>query len=346
MKAKTKQNINIVLMMLAVLLIAGTLAWQSFSQRATNETIVHNPSPGGRLHDDFDGSNKDVYIENYAATSGGLEVYARIRLTEYLELGEEAGSETIDRTDAESGITVLRGDKQNQVDVPEFDDETTWDTFIYGTDVDPDTENIRTYSKLMFGGETIYMPTFNKDLNCIDADINGTYAEEYELGDREHYDDYVSYFLGEPKTEDAKYAYEDLGGPVIGPILGTHYYYEEETHRAERTLVAEVISMERWQELGEPIGNYWVYDTDGWAYWADAIMPQTATGLLLDEITYITKPKQDWFYAIHVVAQIATAGDWGEGIASNDTTASSGNGMYEGGITEDGLYLLNKVADL
>ncbi|MFR9546941.1 MAG: hypothetical protein SNJ29_15400, partial [Rikenellaceae bacterium] len=70
------------------LLTTGTFAWQSFSQEATNKTIGRLDDPGARLHDDFDGENKDVYVENYGVTEdGGKPVYVRIRLDEFMSVG-------------------------------------------------------------------------------------------------------------------------------------------------------------------------------------------------------------------------------------------------------------------
>ena len=69
----------------AALLLGGTLAWQSANQVALNEASdVINP--GGRLHDDFDGTNKDVYVENFTPEDTGEPIYARIRLQEYFEI--------------------------------------------------------------------------------------------------------------------------------------------------------------------------------------------------------------------------------------------------------------------
>lgn len=350
LKPDFRKKLNIVGMLTVVLVISGTLAWQSFSQMALNEASHIFYSPGGRLHDDFDGENKDIYIENYANLGTGEVVFARIQLSEYLEYGEGAGLTDNEKSQLYDDIPELivpRGDKHNQDELPDFEDETTWDTYLYGSKADKDKETIRTYRDLEFGGYTIYMPTFNMDINSIEADINGTYAEASEIEDgREHYDDYHRYYLGETLVADAKRAFRDLGGPVESPIEGTHYYYREESHQTERTLSSYVMSMSDWVGRGQPIGPYWVYDTDGWAYWADAISPKTATGLLLDEIVISEETKGDWFYGVHVIAQIATAGDWGEGTASSEDVASSGIGMYAGGITEDALDLLNRVAKI
>ena len=66
----------------AAILLGGTYAWQSISQQALNEKIVE-VNPGGRLHDDYDGTNKDVYVENF----GDTPIFARVRLDEYMEIG-------------------------------------------------------------------------------------------------------------------------------------------------------------------------------------------------------------------------------------------------------------------
>lgn len=349
LQPSVKKKLNIAGMLLLLLVIAGTLAWQSFSQIALNEASHITYSPGGRLHDDFDGVNKDVYIENYGQFGTGEKVFARIQLTEYLEYGEGAGLTDAEKSAIYEGdipeLTIVRGDKQNQEETPDLEDETTWDTYIFGSTPAEEDESIRQYRNLGFGGSTIYIPTFNKDINSLESDINGTYAEADEIEDgRTHYDDYRRYFLGEIITAESRLAYRYLDGEVDTYIEGVHYYYREESHQSNRTLTSVVMSMEQWIERGQPIGPYWVYDQDGWAYWADAIDPQTATGLLLDEIIITEETRGDWFYGVHVIAQIATAGDWGEPAVDTEGEAEPAVGMYAGGITEEALELLNKVA--
>ncbi|MBE5762327.1 MAG: hypothetical protein E7334_10095 [Clostridiales bacterium] len=67
------------LVLSASLLLGGTLAWQSISQEATN-IIMDEVNPGGRLHDDFNGTDdKNIYVENF----GTQPIFARIMLKEY-----------------------------------------------------------------------------------------------------------------------------------------------------------------------------------------------------------------------------------------------------------------------
>ena len=72
----------------AAILLAGTFAWTSISQNALNEAIV-DINPGGRLHDDFNGTNKDVYVENFNTGVDAVPIFARVRLDEYMEIGQE-----------------------------------------------------------------------------------------------------------------------------------------------------------------------------------------------------------------------------------------------------------------
>ena len=65
MQSKRKKQVSAVVAAVLVVAIAlsGTYAWQSISQRARNEADGF-ANPGGRLHDDFNGQNKDIYVEN------------------------------------------------------------------------------------------------------------------------------------------------------------------------------------------------------------------------------------------------------------------------------------------
>jgi hypothetical protein len=100
-----------------------------------------------------------------------------------------------------------------------------------------------------------------------------------------------------------------------------------------QTLPATVITMARWHELNKPIGNYWVVDTDGWAYWASPLNPGSATGLLLREVHRIEEIEEDWYYGINVWAQMGTRG-------GSDNVFDFGD---NGGWTNNGEDLINII---
>jgi len=337
----------------ASILLTGTFAWRSMNQQAKNE-IVHSVNPGGRLHDDFDGENKNVYVENFMSVAqGGQPIFARVRLDEYLEYGEDAGTR----------IGETGRDATSLVSTAKIDDVKTWTTHIPAADdpaKDPAAEgreSFHDYWTWELGGQTVYMPTFNKNVDSLSADINGTWAGK----DGVPFDDHTAWERDAVLTADAyydkddnpddEYDPDDPAGhvPGGGGDEGTNYYTKEETHTAQDTLVTEdVLTMDQWEAMGSPMGPYWVYDTDGWAYWAQAIQPGTATGPLLSRIEWNRgEDTTPCYYGINVVGQFATAGEWGKP-ADGDTPASGFYDPNEGGtgISDRALFLLKQAAGI
>lgn len=314
MKEKKRRALKSGIAVILVIAIAllGTYAWQSISQEALNE-VDGDINPGGRLHDDFDGRNKDIYVENFSETE---PIFARIRLDEYMEIGPDAGKNK--EASNREVTSVMEG--------TDINDKTTWTTHI---PVQTDCSPIHKYWTWKMGGDTVFMPTFNKNKDSLEPDLNGTYENQFN--------DFKKYEVEETKTENAIYDADtnniDEGDAAIE---GENFYKQQETHSAKKTLTATVITMEEWLAQGAPAGPYWVYDTDGWAYWAEAIQPGESTGLLLDGIQLTGSPGDKWYYAINAVAQFATAGDWGN--------AEENTGFYKDGMTDDALLLLYRAA--
>lgn len=277
--------------MAAVIALGGTFAWQSISQQALNETMA-TVNPGGRLHDDFNGQNKNVYVENF--TEDGTAIFARVRLDEYMEIGKGAGSTEGDR----SGITVIGKGVLNDV--------STWTTRLPG-----ENETYGAYWDWKMGGQGVYMPTFNMNKDSLKADVNGTY-DGTSADDDIHYDDYVEYKVGDNVTGDEIYDADtndiDEEQPVEDVNINT---VASQEHTAKETGTATVITMQEWIDGGMQIGDFWVWDTDGWAYWAKPIASGETTGLLLDEIIHSNPPSDSWYYGINVVGQFVTADDIG-----------------------------------
>ncbi len=301
MTAKRKKTLTAVgaVALAAVIALGGTFAWQSISQQALNEAAA-TLNPGGRLHDDFDGRNKDVYVENFTGVTDGTPIFARVRLDEYMELGAEAGKNQ-DAPDR-SVDPVVAGTS--------ISDKDTW---ITRAPDDADSPFAR-YWDWSMGGQTTYMPTFNKNKDSLQADINGTYDGLSDV-DELHYDDYVDYSLPEnaTKTDDEIYDADTNDVDEADPIEGTNITtVADQAHTVKQTGTATVITMQQWiEEYDMAPGAYWVWDTDGWAYWAQGIEPGEATGLLLDEIVQSNPPSDSWYYGINVVGQFVTADDIG-----------------------------------
>lgn len=325
MTSKKKLISSVIAVALAVgILLGGTFAWQSISQEALNE-VYGFVNPGGRLHDDFtvmdelttEGTkqyDKNVYVENFTALAeDGVHVFARVRLYEYMEFGTGAGTPTSTATSLIPGA--------------ELDDESTWEPYKFGED-----SAFRQYWTMTMADDeddsVWYMPTFNKNKDSLKADINGTFDAGFT--------DYVKYGEGTGETKvrvlDAVYDDDDNDAEDAGTRTA------REEHQIAKTLDGDVISMQEWIDGGKKPGDYWVYDIDGWAYWANAIDPSTATGLLLDGIQRTTKPiNEEWYYGINVVAQFITK----EAIGS----AAGNSGFYQDGetVSTNALRLLAAI---
>lgn len=366
MTKKKKQSLATITAI--ALLVTGTFAWQAFDQIVRNESYGFDADQGARLHNDFNGTNADIYIENYATEEMGATVFTRVRIHEYMEIGSGAGA-LVDSDGDEldydakvaAGITVVRGDSQ-QTTKPNINDESTWDIYLHEGNNRSD-EDISSYLTLNYGdvgnsnkGAKIYMPTFNKNFDDHSTELMGSLnnLDDRTWGDREAevpYDLYREYTIGESMTGTAVYSTEDY----IAQENGGETEFEE-THIAQSTQEGYVISMEEWIALGveatedasgdaeagdsededesnkdnPQIGDYWVIDTDGWAYWANGLAPQTATSLLVDNITKVRVPDDRYHYALHVETQAATSYGWIEAAA----------GMNKGDISEDALDLM------
>jgi len=276
------------------MLLTGTFAWSSISQRATNPIDGYTPPPieGGRIHDHFDGRNKDVFAENF----GNEPLLVRIQLREFMSVDNVSFSSTATR-----------------------DNYMSWDVHIPTTRVDlnsnADLRRFRSYVSWTMGGQTVFMPTFNQNPDCLQTETSGD-GIDYVVEDQTAAgsNDGSAGFWGVGETETATRTYIDADGNLA---TGTA------THTARNTLAPEgplgvniqngVILMSDWIARGRPTGNFWVIDEeDGWAYWASLLQPGEATSLLLDAIS-INPPVGEWFYAIHVIGEFAgvgSVGDW------------------------------------
>jgi len=85
--------------------------------------------------------------------------------------------------------------------------------------------------------------------------------------------------------------------------------YDANSAGAKQTLDCSVITMADYLALpaaSQLANNYWIMDTDGWAYWSQLIAPGTATGLLLHTVDRTSEPIDGmYYYAINVKAQMA-----------------------------------------
>lgn len=323
------EKIKIVAVAIAATVIlgtTGTFAWTSISQRALNEGGWVR-EPGARVHDDYEGFenillsngglvNKDVFAENYS----NKPVYARIKLTEYMETGEGAGKYTVSGTDntmspsPENKSKVLANAGLNGAVMI---DRSTWAPYLPNGNLSTGTKSdLRQYITWDLGDDNtdrkVYMPTFNENNENQESDTTGKAIEELTWTMNGNYDTtqnalpgtHDQWKLGEKHVSDLKKYDEKTAQEVV--TIGIE-------HTAVSTVIPErggYVTMADWKLAGQPTGNFWVHDVDGWIYWASPIGANSATSLLLDKLD-ISFTNDDMYYAINVASNFATSDSLG-----------------------------------
>ena len=259
--------------LVVALAVTGTMAWTQLDGEETNEW-GDTVTPGGNGHDDFDGNeDKDVYYENY----GSAPLFVRIRLDEYMELGESTNAKSL-----------VKGAKRS--------DKTTWTPHVPAAQGTPE----------------VCAPG-NLETAGVDFHDFWTWKMGSAFGER-------YYWPTLPTDTDAGKVQKDQFYKAPGNVDGRQLKAIPE---------ATVVTMAKWVADGMPIGNYWVVDTDGWAYWAAPLVPKSATGLLLNEVKLTNKPDQSYYYAINVRYN-----------ASDKTDI----GVLKNTATDAGKVLLDKIS--
>ena len=266
-----KKIITVAALSLAAVLIVGTFAWTNFSANIINVFTGLGAGSGNIDPTDPDGPGGTLH-NDHADGEPYREVYIENWGTEPLIVRINLS----EYMEMGPGAGITNDPDQNQatslVDGASIDDVSTW-------------------------------TPFNGDLESMirrDDAEGGTFRDywQWEMGGQK-------YFFPAPaeyRTDrDAEVQFVSTSSPwnISGAAL----------ELAQQTLNAEVISMSEWVEQGEPMGNYWVVDTDGFSYWAAPLSPGDATGLLLHKVELINPPVYDYFYAINVAGHMATVDD-------------------------------------
>ena len=355
--------------LILAILTTGTFAWQSVSQQALNQAIGVPGPAGGRLHHSFQvmgpnfgetagatttelqwragvSADKAVYVENFEHLANyGRDIFLRVRLYEYMEFGEGARLHP-----GETGFD----DRLASSMIPGADreDVRTWTPRLPGPDPEG-SDLFRAYWDWHMGGQTYFIPTFNRDPMSRETDVRGDAfdpqplqaGESQNTSHRGQSHGYPlqaglnnfftadSYHYALEKTWDAS-ANQGAGGHTIATYTTRH--------DAQLTLNAQVVTMEYWlNQLNAQAGHFWVWDEDGWFYWAMPLPPQQATGLIVNSITLRQSSTQQWFYGIFVDAEMAIANQWHKD--------APGYGWFhdaEKAPTENAVHLLSRITGI
>jgi len=315
--------------------LTGTFAFQTMSQQGWGQALARDQFPAGRLHIDQevigtlpgnnfgemawrpgDAANKEIYVENFDNIT---PIFVRVRLSEYMETGPGAELHPNDPAFAarEAKPLIAGADRL---------DPATWTTLIPNAASGTPTATFRDYWRLtQDGGGKWFMPTFNQDPVSREPDVKGDAwglipaLPELPNSTRRGLPSAV---LGNPDLVDQPYAYAPEAGltdyfelnPTATATVKTYDWDLELpvmdtapiTQTAKETLDAEIMTMAAWNAANQPVGDIWVLDTDGWAYWASPLEAGEATGLLLNEMKYTNPVVGTMYYAVYADADLAT----------------------------------------
>ena len=320
----------------ALIFITGTYAFQIMTQQGWGRAVSRDQLPTGRLHIDQEvigdnfgelnwypgqSANNEIYVENFGDS---IPILARVRLFEYMESGIGAQLHPNDPDFADRIVQPL-------IEGADREDPTTWAVILPYSEKNSEPSAFRDYWVLIQdGGSKHFMPTFNKDVTSREPDVKGDawglvpMSPEQPNSTRRGLPHAVE--DDRPYLKDQPYAYPPEAG--LSDFFETNPIYEATVksydwdldisimgtapvpHIARETLDAEIMTMDEWHTADKPVGEIWVLDSDGWSYWAALLEPGEATGLLLNEMTYISPAIGTVYYAIYADAQMATTGSW------------------------------------
>jgi len=315
--------------------LTGTFAFQTMAQQGWGQAIAKDQFPAGRLHIDQevigalpgnnfgamvwkpgDAANKEIYVENFDDL---IPIFVRVRLSEYMETGP--GAELHPNDPAFAARTA-----QPLIAGADRLDPTTWTALIPNAAAGTPTAMFRDYWTLtQDGGGKWFMPTFNQDPVSREPDVKGDAwglipaLPELPNSTRRGL---PAAALGNPDSVDQPHAYAPEAGLSDYFELNTTHTATVKTYdwglglpvmdtapitqTARETLDAEIMTMAEWNAANQPVGDIWVLDTDGWAYWASPLEAGEATGLLMNEMKYTNPVVGTMYYAVYADADFAT----------------------------------------
>jgi len=329
------------LLLISIILISGTFAFQQFNQGAFNPAWADEVYlVGGRVHDDFEDRegpgeyNKDIFAENF----GERDLFVRIQLREFLSIDDDA----IGQTDI--GLAVINNPQTWPLYQADEYDATLRRAGTYTFDIG-DEGIVWTLGHPDDDVPKIFMPTHNHaTLPVLVSDILPTVPPPFNSPNAYRFSnttgrgiEALAALVGEFDIN-AQLSAEDIhsAGLQTGATIsdGTHNFWALNqpytsnliyinddgeltieagvTHFARETLVPDeggVMTLAEWNALGQPEGNFWIMDTENpgsWFYWNGYLAAGEATSLLLNDI-FIPDRQEAWQYVIHMNADFFTA---------------------------------------
>ena len=287
--------------------LAALIATGTFAWTSLNSQRVNEWRGSGNSQNNIGGTLHNDHQDNDSSHSVYVENWGEENIFARVMLREYM------ETGTGAGLTSLGKDPVTGDFIP--NPENLAESLVSGADIDhPATWR-----------------TYDPDRPVTDGDIGSYWS--WDMGGRK-------YYYPAPAGSRVNKDYIDSGSPSDLTADSVN----AQGVSAKQTRLAEVMTMAQWKADGSQTGDYWVIDTDGWAYWAAPIAPGEATGLLLSKVTQLKTPVFDYYYGINVVADMATKDGSVNDNGQEDNYYRFGDAQ-SGGWTADGQALMEKIVN-
>ena len=285
MSGKKKAAMITAIALTLALLIGGVFAWTDFSQYFINRQRGSSDNDV-MLHDDFEpGVNKDVYVENL----GQNPIIVRVQFREFFQIGDTIISN-------KNGTNInFRTPRVYNPD-GSVDETKSWPVHNF-----PGAAMLGTGEWGQFDGA------------CTAGGATHGYWEWLMTGADKAYKSGIS------KQGNYSYTYTDGSDGIFmtldaKPVVTIAWWNAHKSDVVGTDLEGNDIYLENAVAC-------WILDTDGWCYWSQPLLPDTATNLLLDNIRLVTNPDDNWAYYIDVHLQASNKTEIDDMKATGGTTA-------------------------
>ena len=317
---KTRRIVTVIaaLLILIVTTLGGTLAYQDYKQHKSNEFNGDTIKFEARLVEDFDEVNdwkindgpvtKKISVVNLGQAPEYGDVYVRIQLKEYMEIGALSYDETNER---------YMIDTRGEFIIYDTVDDAIAATAVGGVYAGHNYKNL---TDAVTGKSGYFIETRDHDPNgqmgkhvitsfmVSDATAVIKNGPQQKASGTNHH---------EFQSEECDYAIHSW---KPGSVLETRDYIEWQLN------TGAIITLSEWLDpagiyKGMPIDKWVIDDTndEGWVYWGRALEPGSGTALFMESVTLIQQPEGSLYYVIHTDMQAVSLDelisgnvDWGE----------------------------------
>ena len=316
----------VALLAMCAITVSGTMAWKDYKQHKSNQLKGLQGLYEARLVEDFvevpdwkvsDGAiKKEIRVANLGQASAGYgNVYVRLQLKEYMEIGDVKYIET------EKRYMVARGQQSYEVEAGRNFTFADGHFIVFPTEPDAKrvfpNNSVAQLKDIVTGDEGWFIQT-------KDGDVNGQMGKyvvtEIRLGNAQ------KVLAGPDRAANTNHhgtVTKDAQGNITGyDIKSGECDYLPHGWRSATDATkpidqyiqwllntGAITTLTAWKATGSPAVAKWILDDsndEGWAYWGQALPPQQATANLLNQVALIKQPDGSFYYVIHVEMQAAS----------------------------------------